>query len=102
MLTRSNKAFPRAWACCASQKHATRVIAHATLFGTLLVNRTGASCMLTICRPTTLFVTFATTILFTNAFAVTRVPSGDGQYWDIQDTSAWSQDSGGIATGGKA
>ena len=34
--------------------------------------------------------------------AVTRVPSADGQYWDIQDTSPWSQDSGGIATGGRA
>jgi len=36
------------------------------------------------------------------AGAVTRVPSADGQYWDIQDTSTWAQDSGGIATGGKA
>jgi hypothetical protein len=34
--------------------------------------------------------------------AVTRVPSADGQFWDIQDTSTWSQDSGGIATGGRA
>jgi amidase len=34
--------------------------------------------------------------------AVTRLPSADGQYWDIQDTSAWAQDSGGIATGGRA
>ncbi len=34
--------------------------------------------------------------------AVTRVPSRDGQFWDIQDTSPWSQDSGGIATGGRA
>jgi amidase len=34
--------------------------------------------------------------------AVTRVPSGDGQFWDIQDASAWSQDSGGIATGGRS
>ena len=33
---------------------------------------------------------------------MTRVPSGDGQFWDIQDTSPWSQDSGGIATGGRA
>jgi amidase len=33
---------------------------------------------------------------------VTRLPSADGQYWDIQDTSPWSQDSGGIATGGRA
>ena len=34
--------------------------------------------------------------------AVTRVPSSDGQFWDIQDTSPWAQDSGGIATGGRA
>jgi amidase len=34
--------------------------------------------------------------------AVTRLPSADGQYWDVQDTSWWSQDSGGIATGGGA
>jgi hypothetical protein len=31
------------------------------------------------------------------ADAVTRLASADGQYWDIQDTSPWSQDSGGIA-----
>ena len=36
------------------------------------------------------------------AVAVTQLPSGDGQFWDIQDTSAWAQDSGGIATGGRA
>jgi len=36
------------------------------------------------------------------ATAVTRTPSADGQFWDIQDTSWWSQDSGGIATGGGA
>jgi amidase len=34
--------------------------------------------------------------------AVTRTPSADGQYWDVQDTSPWAQDSGGIATGGRA
>jgi len=34
--------------------------------------------------------------------AVTRMPSADGQFWDIQDTSVWAQDSGGIATGGRA
>jgi amidase len=34
--------------------------------------------------------------------AVTHLPSADGQYWDVQDTSPWSQDSGGIATGGRA
>ena len=36
------------------------------------------------------------------ADAVTRLASADGQSWDIQDTSPWSQDSGGIATGGRA
>src|SRR5262249_29642302 len=34
--------------------------------------------------------------------AVTRLNSLDGQFWDIQDTSPWGQDSGGIATGGSA
>jgi amidase len=34
--------------------------------------------------------------------AVTPLPSADGQFWDIQDTSAWAQDSGGIATGGRS
>ncbi len=34
--------------------------------------------------------------------AVTRLSSADGQFWDIQDTSPWAQDSGGIATGGRA
>jgi amidase len=34
--------------------------------------------------------------------AVTRLASADGQFWDIQDTSPWAQDSGGIATGGQA
>jgi len=42
------------------------------------------------------------TFFVMSAAAVTRVPSGDGQFWDIQDTSPWSQDSGGIATGGRA
>jgi len=36
------------------------------------------------------------------AHAVARLPSADGQFWDIQDTSTWAQDSGGIATGGRA
>ena len=36
------------------------------------------------------------------AGAVTSLPSADGQFWDIQDTSPWAQDSGGIATGGRA
>ncbi|MEO6236923.1 MAG: amidase family protein, partial [Vicinamibacterales bacterium] len=34
--------------------------------------------------------------------ALTRLASADGQYWDIQDSSPWAQDSGGIATGGGA
>jgi amidase len=34
--------------------------------------------------------------------AVTRLASADGQFWDVQDTSSWGQDSGGIATGGHA
>lgn len=34
--------------------------------------------------------------------AVTPLASADGQPWDIQDTSPWAQDSGGIATGGRA
>src|SRR3954451_2217111 len=34
--------------------------------------------------------------------AVTRLASADGQFWDIQDTSPWAQDSGGIASGGGA
>jgi amidase len=37
-----------------------------------------------------------------SAAAVTPIRSADGQFWDIQDTSTWSQDSGGIATGGGA
>ncbi len=42
-------------------------------------------------------------IIFTAvASAVTPLPSADGQFWDIQDTSTWAQDSGGIATGGRA
>jgi amidase len=41
-------------------------------------------------------------VAVTQLGAVTRVPSADGQFWDIQDTSPWAQDSGGIATGGRA
>ncbi|MGE0462030.1 MAG: amidase family protein [Vicinamibacterales bacterium] len=41
-------------------------------------------------------------ILVTQSAAVTPLPSADGQFWDIQDTSPWAQDSGGIATGGRA
>src|SRR5262249_5916838 len=36
-----------------------------------------------------------------HARAVTQLSSADGQFWDIQDSSAWAQDSGGIATGGR-
>jgi amidase len=49
---------------------------------------------------------FVSTVLIVataaGAAAVTRMPSADGQFWDIQDTSPWAQDSGGIATGGGA
>lgn len=41
-------------------------------------------------------------IVACEASAITRVPSADGQYWDIQDATTWAQDSGGIATGGRA
>src|SRR4029079_12781425 len=44
----------------------------------------------------------AIAIAIAPARAVTHVPSADGQFWDVQDTSSWSQDSGGIATGGRA
>ena len=48
-------------------------------------------------------VAFALALALTvTATAVTQLPSADGQYWDIQDTSPWAQDSGGIATGGRA
>jgi amidase len=48
------------------------------------------------------FALFTVTVLATGstANAVTHMASADGQFWDIQDTSAWAQDSGGIATGG--
>ncbi|HEX3602275.1 MAG TPA: amidase family protein [Lacipirellulaceae bacterium] len=42
----------------------------------------------------------AAVIMASTANAVTPLPSADGQFWDIQDTSTWAQDSGGIATGG--
>src|SRR5258706_12179654 len=45
---------------------------------------------------------FVLAVLTPSTHAVTRVNSADGQFWDIQDTSPWSQDSGGIATGGRA
>src|SRR6185369_17628413 len=44
----------------------------------------------------------AAAVSIAHVSAVTRVSSSDGQFWDIQDTSPWSQDSGGIATGGRA
>lgn len=40
--------------------------------------------------------------LSTTVRGVTPLTSADGQFWDIQDTSPWAQDSGGIATGGRA
>jgi amidase len=49
----------------------------------------------------TILCGLAAALIATSAQAVTRLPSADGQFWDIQDTSAWAQDSGGIATGGK-
>jgi len=44
----------------------------------------------------------AAAVSIAHVSAVTRVSSSDGQFWDIQDTSPWSQDSGGIATGGRS
>ena len=49
-----------------------------------------------------LIAAIAAAIAIANLDAVTRVPSADGQFWDIQDTSPWAQDSGGIATGGRS
>src|SRR6185369_6476351 len=54
----------------------------------------------TRCSAIALVLILAATTLRTGA--VTRVTSADGQFWDIQDTSPWGQDSGGIATGGRA
>lgn len=51
-------------------------------------------------RP--LLLALAVLTPWSSAVAVTHMPSADGQYWDIQDTSAWAQDSGGIATGGRS
>jgi amidase len=48
------------------------------------------------------FIAVVTAVAYSTASAVTHVPSADGQFWDIQDTSAWAQDSGGIATGGRS
>ncbi len=58
-------------------------------------------------RPTGYLAAFVVALIgaaaaMVSVGAVTRVPSADGQFWDIQDTSWWSQDSGGVATGGRA
>src|SRR5215204_7628306 len=52
--------------------------------------------------PHLVLVAVTTFAPYSTAQAVTHVPSADGQFWDIQDTSAWAQDSGGIATGGRS
>ena len=44
----------------------------------------------------------AALLMVAHSGAVSPLPSADGQFWDIQDTSPWAQDSGGIATGGRA
>ncbi|MGD9905379.1 MAG: amidase family protein, partial [Vicinamibacterales bacterium] len=53
-------------------------------------------------RPFLPILAIAVLAALAPAGAVTSLPSADGQYWDIQDTSPWAQDSGGIATGGRA
>jgi hypothetical protein len=45
---------------------------------------------------------FTAALAMAHLAAVTRVPSADGQFWDIQDTSPWAHDSGVIDTGGRA
>jgi len=50
----------------------------------------------------TLLALAAASLMTSASAAVTPLPSADGQFWDIQDTSPWAQDSGGIATGGRA
>src|SRR4051812_46241597 len=52
--------------------------------------------------PRSVLIAFTAVAPCSMAHAVTQVLSADGQYWDIQDTSAWAQDSGGIATGGRS
>jgi peptidoglycan/LPS O-acetylase OafA/YrhL len=52
--------------------------------------------------PTVFCAATIVALLAWRATAVTRLASADGQFWDVQDTSPWSQDSGGIATGGRA
>jgi amidase len=51
---------------------------------------------------TAIFTAAMAAFLLVRVDAVTHVPSNDGQFWDIQDTSPWAQDSGGIATGGRS
>src|SRR5438270_8269148 len=57
-------------------------------------------------KPKTATIAFALAVVAALATfrigAVTRTASADGEFWDVQDTSPWSQDSGGIATGGRA
>ena len=53
-------------------------------------------------RQSALLTTVVAAMMLSRAGAVTPVPSADGQFWDIQDTSTWSQDSGGVATGGRS
>src|ERR1700712_932250 len=50
---------------------------------------------------TALGVALVVVVLTLRTGAVTRLKSADGEFWDIQDTSPWAQDSGGIATGGR-
>ena len=58
---------------------------------------------LTRTRPVAAIVVVAAlTVATLRIGAVTRLTSADGQFWDVQDTSPWGQDSGGIATGGYA
>ena len=53
-------------------------------------------------NPLCIAVVAALTVATLRIGAVTRLTSADGQFWDVQDTSPWGQDSGGIATGGRA
>src|SRR5712691_6006597 len=55
-----------------------------------------------LCHPLAACVAAVVAAAALRTQAVTRLPSADGQFWDIQDTSTWAQDSGGIATGGRA
>src|SRR5881397_2341758 len=53
-----------------------------------------------LCHPLAACVAAVVAAAALRTEAVTRLASADGQFWDIQDTSPWAQDSGGIATGG--